>query len=236
MKPVAVFRFSRTVGPGYFGEYLTAHNIPWQLLALDAGDAVPTSTEAYSGFGFMGGPMSVNDPLPWVPQIEELIRAADAAGKPCIGHCLGGQLLSKALGGVVTRNPVREIGWCTVQVADHPTAREWFGSDLTEFKTFQWHGETFSIPPGGLPLLSSAHCANQAYIVGQHLGMQCHVEMTPQMIEDWCADGANEIEAHAGPAVQSVAEITAASAGHLPKLSRYAARLYTRWIQGLQDG
>jgi hypothetical protein len=30
---------------------------------------------------------------------------------PVIGHCLGGQLMSKALGGKITRNPVKEIGW-----------------------------------------------------------------------------------------------------------------------------
>jgi GMP synthase-like glutamine amidotransferase len=233
VKPVAIFRFARTEGPGRFGEYLSEHGIPWQLIALDEGKSVPESPEGFSGIGLMGGPMSVNDPLPWIPQIEKLIRDTDAAGKPCIGHCLGGQLISKALGGVVTKNPVREIGWCTVGVAPNPVAAEWFGSDLHEFITFEWHGETFSLPPGAVPILASAHCANQAYVVGKHLGLQCHVEMTSEMIDAWCVSGAKEIASHPGPAVQSVDVIQAEAETNLPRLHGYADRLYSRWVQGL---
>ena len=43
--------------------------------------------------------MSVNDPLPWIPEVLALIRRAMDADIPVIGHCLGGQLMSKALGG-----------------------------------------------------------------------------------------------------------------------------------------
>ena len=49
-------------------------------------------------------------------------------------------------------NPVREIGWGEVRVADNGVAREWLG-DLQAFETFQWHGETFSIPPGATRVL-----------------------------------------------------------------------------------
>ena len=58
-----------------------------------------TSASAYSGLVFMGGPMSVNDDLPWIPKVEALIRDAVAKDVPLLGHCLGGQLISKALGG-----------------------------------------------------------------------------------------------------------------------------------------
>jgi len=60
----------------------------------------------------MGGPMSVNDPLPWIPKLIALLKKAIAAHLPIIGHCLGGQLLAKALGAPVGPNPVN-------QVADH---------------------------------------------------------------------------------------------------------------------
>lgn len=75
----------------------------------------------------MGGPMSVNDDLPWIDPELTLIRQAVANDIPVLGHCLGGQLISKALGGVVGKNPVKEIGWGEVSVADNPVAREWFG-------------------------------------------------------------------------------------------------------------
>ena len=35
--------------------------------------------------------------------------------------------MSKALGGMVVRSPVKEIGWGEVRVSDNPIAREWFG-------------------------------------------------------------------------------------------------------------
>ncbi len=193
---------------------------------------MPTSVNGYSGLVFMGGPMSVNDPLPWITQELALIRAAVAADMPVLGHCLGGQLMAKALGGVVTKNPVKEIGWGEVQVIDNDAAHAWFG-ELRGFTSFHWHGETFSVPAGAARVLASAHCANQGFVMGKHLGLQCHVEMTATMINDWCAAGAAEIAASPGPTVQSVAEMMRETAEKLPELHAVADSLYTRWIAGL---
>ena len=233
MKPVAIFRHSPTEGAGHFAQFLTQHAIPWQMIHIDQGEAVPADAAAFSGLVFMGGPMSVNDDLPWIPRALALIRDAHAKDIPLLGHCLGGQLMSKALGGVVTRNPVKELGWGEVTVADNDTARQWFG-DMRSFDSFHWHGETFSLPPGAVPLLSSRYCDNQAYAIGKHLGMQCHVEMTEQMIRDWCENGADEIAANLhSPAVQSAATMQAQMRDKLPGLHRVADRLYRHWLHGL---
>ena len=146
MKPVAIFRHSAGEGPGYFATFLDRHGIPWQLVCIDAGALPPSTCEDFSGLCFMGGPMSVNDDLPWLPPTLELIRGAVAVHVPVIGHCLGGQLISKALGGVITRNPVKELGWGEVTTTD-TLARDWLG-DLVRFEAFHWHGETFELPPG----------------------------------------------------------------------------------------
>src|SRR3954469_4109491 len=122
MKPVAIFRPSPTEGPGHFATYLDRHNLPWRLIALDAGEPVPTAPNEFSGLVFMGGPMSVNDDLPWIAPVLKLIRESVAADVPVLGHCLGGQLLSKALGGTVSRNPIKEIGWGVVSVTDAAVA------------------------------------------------------------------------------------------------------------------
>ncbi len=233
MKPIAIFRHAATEGPGYLAEFLDARHIPWQLIAIDAGDAVPRSAEAYSGLVFMGGPMSVNDDLPWIAPVLALIREAVAWDIPVLGHCLGGQLMSKALGGAVSRNPVKEIGWGEVAVADNDTAHAWFGG-VRRFNAFHWHGETFSLPQGAAHLLSSVHCANQAWAIGKHLALQCHVEMTAEMISSWCEVGAEEILASkSSPAVQSAAGMRRQMAEELPCLREVAARLYTHWIAGL---
>jgi GMP synthase-like glutamine amidotransferase len=234
MKPITIFRHAAHEGPGYFAEFLDERKIPWQLIAIDAGDAVPQSAAAYAGLVFMGGPMSVNDDLPWIPPVLALIRDAVAHDIPLLGHCLGGQLISKALGGVVSRNPVKEIGWGEVAVADNDIARSWFG-DIKNFPAFHWHGETFTLPQDATHLVSSAYCVNQVYAIGKHLALQCHVEMTAEMIASWCAVGAGEVEASKdSPAVQSVNEIQRRMEGELPSMRKVAVRLYTRWIVGLR--
>jgi GMP synthase-like glutamine amidotransferase len=194
---------------------------------------MPDSASAYSGLAFMGGPMSVNDDLPWIARELDLIRDAVAKGIPVIGHCLGGQLMSKALGGAVSKNPVKEIGWGSVQVADNETARSWFG-DIKNFDAFHWHGETFALPEGAVHILSSAHCINQGYAIGPHLALQCHVEMTPELIKSWCDVGVEEIEAGKNsPAVQSADEMQKQMQHKLPRLHVVAGRLYDKWLQGI---
>jgi len=235
MKPVAIFRHSPTEGPGYFATYLDCLDLPWQLVALDRGDAVPSRTEDFSGLVFMGGPMSVNDDLPWIAPALELIRKAVAADVPVLGHCLGGQLMSKALGGSVRRNPVTEIGWGEIEVADNPEARAWFGPDLKRFESFHWHGETFTIPPRAVRIMGNRNCENQGFVVGKNLGMQCHVEMTEQLIDSWCEAGAEEIAgSKASPAVQSAGQMKRGMHEKIVAMRRVADRLYNRWTEGLR--
>jgi GMP synthase-like glutamine amidotransferase len=234
MKPVAIFRSARSEGPGYFATYLERRSIAWQLIAIDEGQKLPRDARRYSGLCFMGGPMSVNDALPWIAPALELIRDAVRSDVPVIGHCLGGQLLAKALGGEVSLNPVREIGWGEVRVSENAVARDWLG-ELQQFLSFHWHGETFSIPPGATRVLENAHCANQAFATGIHLGMQTHVEMTEEIIRTWLRGGRAEMEAHAAsPGVQKPADIERDLAARLKALNDVASRLYDRWTQNLR--
>jgi GMP synthase-like glutamine amidotransferase len=86
MKPVAIFRHSPTEGPGYFATYLESRNIPWRLIAVDQGDPVPADPQQLGGLVFMGGPMSVNDDFPWIPQVLQLVREGIARDVPVLGH------------------------------------------------------------------------------------------------------------------------------------------------------
>jgi GMP synthase-like glutamine amidotransferase len=234
MKPIAIFRHSPTEGPGYFATYLDSRDLPWKLVALDRGEAVPSGAGDFSGLVFMGGPMSVNDDLPWIAPVLELIRRAAVADVPVLGHCLGGQLMSKALGGSVGRNPIKEIGWGEIEVADNSQARAWFGPDLTRFESFHWHGETFTIPPGAARIMGNRNCENQGFVVGKNLGMQCHVEMTQDLIESWCKSGADEIATAKSPAVQTPDQMRRGIEQKLGALRAVATRLYDHWAEGLR--
>lgn len=235
MKPVIIFRFLAHEGPGYLGDFLDAQNIPWQIIKVDEAEPAPASVLAYSGMVLMGGPMSVNDDLPWIAPILGLIREAIDNDIPVLGHCLGGQLMSKTLGAQITKNPTKEIGWGEVTVSQNETAKNWFGN-VEVFNAFHWHGETFSLPQGAIHLLSSPYCQNQAWSIGKHLAFQTHIEMTAEMVTKWCEEGADELlESASSDAVQQADQMQQELPLHVFFLQKVAKQVYTQWIRGLKQ-
>jgi GMP synthase-like glutamine amidotransferase len=234
MQEILIFRHAPHEGPGYLANYLDRRRLSYRLVRIDQNDAIPTSIDGVAGFVFMGGPMSVNDPLPWIPKVTKIIQQAVAANVPVLGHCLGGQLISKALGGVITKNPVKEMGWLPVQRVDsNDTARDWLGDLPPEFEMLHWHGETFSIPPGATRILASRDCANQAFVIGKTLAFQCHVEMTTDMVREWVRVGGDELSPVCAT-VQNPQIMVADLDAHVQRLQRIADKFYDRWTQGLR--
>jgi GMP synthase-like glutamine amidotransferase len=144
--------------------------------------------------------------------------------------------MASAFGGEVSAAPVKELGWGEVQVADNALAREWFG-ELQSFEAFHWHGESFSTPPGATRLLTNSRCPNQAFAIGRHFGMQCHVEMTEELVRTWCDAGRDEIAAGAGsPGVQTAEQMLNGLERRLEALREVAELIYERWCEGLNRG
>lgn len=229
MKPVYIFRHLAWEGPGYLATFLARHNIPMQLVPIDEGALLPDSVEGASALVFMGGPMSVNDPLSWIEQECHLIREAMARHMPVLGHCLGGQLIAKALGGTVSANPVREVGWFVVQQRAEGRGSPWLKDLPQRFEVLHWHGETFSVPAGATPLLCSDHCANQAFSMGSALAMQFHVEMTEAMVKEWVACNHEDL-VHPSSTIQTPVQLQENLAARITALNRVADRIYTRWL------
>ena len=142
----------------------------------------------YNGLVVLGGPMNVDD-LERHPHLAvevELIRQAIEQGIPVLGICLGAQLIAKALGAPVSANGAKEIGWYdvspTVEAKDDPLLRN-FGKVE---KIFQWHSDTFELPPGAVPLATSQTCHRQAFRYGTNVyGFQFHLEVDERLIERW---------------------------------------------------
>ena len=234
MRPVAILRFSPTEGPAHFAEWLDAQGIRWEIVPIDTGASVPPDSRAFAGVGLMGGPMSVNDPLPWIESVAAFLRDAVGHDVPVIGHCLGGQLLAHALGARVFRAPTPEIGWLGVDACDRAARVDWFGG-REHFTAFQWHYDAFGLPAGATRVLANAFHPNQAYVVGDlHIGFQCHVEMTRDLVETWCRTGADELPATSSPSRQSRSDILNEVDDRVAALNGIADGIYARWARNLR--
>ncbi|MBK1722556.1 type 1 glutamine amidotransferase [Thiocystis violacea] len=156
-----------------------------------------TDLPAQSDFDWlvvMGGPMGIHDEAehPWLVPEKAFVAESIAAGKTVVGVCLGSQLIAHALGARVYRNPHTEIGWMPIMLTDAGQASPITGFMPPTLEVFHWHGDTFELPPGATHLARSAACEHQIYLYEDRvLGLQCHLESTPESIADivhLCAD------------------------------------------------
>ena len=233
MLPIAIVQHVANDGPSFFATWCAQQHLPVEVFAMHLGARLPHDLSGHSGLCILGGPMSANDPLPYFAQLFGLVRAAVAQDKPLIGHCLGGQLISRALGGTVQASEHAEIGWSTLQATDAALAQEWFGAG-PQYTLFQWHSESFSIPPGARQVLTGPHCRNQAYVLGErHLGMQFHCEADEAKVRDWLIEGHQEMAESDSPGVQPAAQVLATLAADIAHSQRLASHIYQRWAQGL---
>ena len=180
-------------GPAAIQDWADANQHTVSRQDASANSDFPAAT-SFDCLIIMGGPMSVNDPLPWIKPELDFIRTVIERGKQVIGICLGAQLIAKALGADVMANKVREIGWLPVyRSADFATSPHWACGVLPEqFLPLHWHGDTFSLPSKAVCLLRSEGCQHQAFSVEQHvLGLQFHLEFdraTTSRVAEACAD------------------------------------------------
>jgi GMP synthase-like glutamine amidotransferase len=232
MKPVLILQHMRHDGPAYLARWLADRGLAFDRRDAASGDAFPADMSAHGALAVLGGAMSANDPLPFLRDAERLILQAMQAGIPVIGHCLGGQLMARALGARVQASPAPEIGWQPLQVLDDPVAAQWFGPPA-QHHVMHWHYESFELPPGARWLATSCACPHQAFSIGPHLGMQFHIEIDEAKLQRWLDEGdpawSEALAQHAG-SVQDKATILAHAAQRLQAHQRLADRLYGRWI------
>lgn len=230
MKPIRIFRHEDWIQPGRFTEYLDARAIPWELVCIDRGDRVPQEIGGVSGLAFLGGTMSVNDDDAWLGDEMRLIRMAAAQDLPMLGHCMGSQLIAKALGGTVAPMPDKEIGWMDVTQCDNDAARDWLRDVPDPVEIFIWHHEAFTLPQGASPLYSSAHCKEQAFALGNSVATVAHPEVTAELLESWLRIYGYDIEPTA-PSIQPIAQIREDLADRCSAMHRrFTDRLYDAWM------
>jgi len=233
---IRIYRHIECEGPGLLADLLQQRQIDFELIAIDKGQSVQPSLNGVSGLVFLGGPMSVNDDLPWLDDELTLIRNAYAADIPMLGFCLGSQLISKALGGTVVRGDAgQEIGWHDVHRVENTAAKQWLKHYEAPVALFHWHGETFSLPPEADLILSSQAYPHQAYVMGKTLAMQCHVEVSADMVRKWASLYTADL-AQGGKWNQAATEIISDVEHKVKQLQQFAQPLLESWLDGVNEG
>ena len=187
-RPILVVLHQESSTPGRVGRILTERGHRLDIRRPPLGHDLPTDLSGHRGLVVFGGPMSANDPEPYIAAEMALMERALRADLPTLGICLGAQLLVRALGGTVVgrEDGGVEIGWYPLDATEA-------GRALTPdwpAMVYQWHSEGFDLPAGAALLATADGYPNQAFAIGSALAVQFHAELTLAMMCRWTVKGA----------------------------------------------
>lgn len=182
-----ILQLDAEVPAGVFAELLEAWQVPYQIVRVDHGASLPVAANAVI---VLGGAMGVHDEdmFPYLGAVKTFIRQRLDQATPLLGICLGGQLLAEVSGGRVSSNCCGEKGLVTVELTTAGLADPLFAGMSGPLSIYQWHNDSFSVPPGALHLAGSAACPGQAFRIGNAWGVQFHPEVDAAIVALWCKD------------------------------------------------
>jgi GMP synthase-like glutamine amidotransferase len=184
---VLIIKHVEIEGPGLIEDCVKEERIPYQILNLESGIHLP-KIDDFSAVVILGGPMNVyeEDRYPFLREEDLFIKETIQRGKAVLGICLGAQLVAKALGAKVTKGAVKEIGWFDVSLTKVGSRDPLFSRLPKTLPVFQWHEDTFDLPPAGKLIATSNPVPHQAFRYGENAyGLQFHLEVTEEMIREW---------------------------------------------------
>lgn len=232
---VLVIENYRGTDVGEMAGTFAERGVTLDLVRAFDGTPLPASPDDHDGMIVLGGDQNALDDSgsPYFPPLLELMRAFDTARRPVLGICLGAQLLARAHGGGNIVGQVLEFGFVPVT----PTAaglKDPLTSSLDpDVPIFEWHSDTFTLPPGATHLATSAAYENQAYSIGAvSYGTQFHFEVGRTLAERWSTAHSGYLDAQRpGWRPQIAEELEQHEAG----ARVFCTTLTNRWIDLVAD-
>jgi len=184
---LVVYNYDNT-GLGQVGAALAEAGADVEIVRAYLGETLPATAENHDAAVLFGGGQNALDDkdYPYIPALLELVRDFEARDKAVLGICLGSQLMARAFGGKNQIGGATEFGWCEVALtagaADDPV----LGTLPGRFPIFQWHDDTFALPPGAAHLATNRTATNQAFRIGRAAyGIQFHFEADRPLVTEW---------------------------------------------------
>jgi GMP synthase-like glutamine amidotransferase len=203
--------------PGFLQEWLDQQQAEVDVFRIDLDEKAP-DPHAYDMIASLGSEFAAfDDSKPFIPAEAELLRKAVAEDVPVLGLCFGGQLLARVMGGKSFRSERAEIGWIPIRSNDEDL--------IPEGPWFNWHFDSFTLPPGA-KLIAESDVGPQAYVIGRSLGLQFHPEVTPEIMDIWVKAYRHELDGD-GVDPDALLEETQRLA---PDLRRRSERLFNRFL------
>jgi len=163
-----------------FGQYealLRERGVEFDPFPAYSGSPLPAQA-GYQAILVGGTPISAyaTEDHPFLVVQEQYLRSAVQWGKPCLGICFGAQLLARILGGRARQADKKEIGVYELELTAEGKAEPLLRGFPGRFPAFQWHGDTFDLPPGAKLLVQGTDCPNQMFRCGRAVGVLFHLE------------------------------------------------------------
>ena len=182
------------------GDILEERNFSYRYIRLHKNEKIPQKLEDLNevkGIIILGGPMSVyeTNKISWLKDEINLLKKIIPLDFPMFGICLGSQLIATAAGARVYADQNNmEIGWSTVTLENISRKDSLHQKLPGSFKVFQWHGDTFNLPPKAKLLASSELFKNQAFKIGENIyAFQYHMEIKEKDIRNWLKEFSKDL-------------------------------------------
>lgn len=184
---------------GQIGMALREAGAEIDLVRAHQGQPLPGGSGGHDGIVILGGVQNAlgDETSPWLPKLLDVMRSFAESGKSLLGVCLGSQLLARAYGGTNIIGGASEFGWQQVRLTPEGMADPIFAGTQAAFPIFQWHDDTFTLPPAATRLATGAVVQNQAFRIGRAAyGVQFHFEADRTVVAEWNREFAGHLAQH----------------------------------------